>query len=201
MDRMEKMRQKMNGFGDKNCLAGFGLFELLAALLIIGLLTGMVVLGFRQTTPADQLKEFAAKLNSHVCNTWQKAILKQKTQKVIFDLKGFRCWSKDVLSELDESKDQELIPEKGDSLVEWDENIEFSNFYIDGDDELSKHHGTENVEKFWFFITSSGIAQPIMMNVTAKDLDREENYASAGLVLNPFSPQFRVYDEFKHPGQ
>ena len=196
---MEKVHQKMNGFGNKKDLAGFGLLEFLVALFIIGLLTGAVIMSFRKATPADQLKEFAAVLNTHMSKAWQKAILSKKDQKVIFDLKNNYCWSKEVASKQDGSEDQEVVPDKKDQLARWDESIEFVNFYIDGEDEIAKYSGSEGVNKLWLFITSRGIAQPIVINASIKHVDDDSDRVGLGLVLNPFSPQFRLYDEFKHP--
>jgi hypothetical protein len=54
--------------------------------------------------------------------------------------------------------------------------------------------GTENI---WFFVAASGLAQPVTINLV-DDNDRSAGRArSIGLVLNPFSAQFKEYDTFQ----
>ncbi len=78
----------------------------------------------------------------------------------------------------------------------WPKNLEIKNFYVEGSDEMERIAGRPD-GKIWFFVVPSGLAQNVIINFI-DTLDRVNNKPrTIGLVLNPFSAQFKVYDTFQ----
>ena len=76
---------------------------------------------------------------------------------------------------------------------------EIKNFFIKGRDELSTttSHATDTL---WFYITPEGVAQEVIINMLdTNDTGANNNPAQASAVLNPFTLQFTLYDEFQQP--
>jgi hypothetical protein len=54
-------------------------------------------------------------------------------------------------------------------------------------------------EEMWFYVIPGGMAQDVIINfIDTKDLYNNAP-RSVGLVLNPFSAQFKIYDTFQKP--
>jgi hypothetical protein len=53
-------------------------------------------------------------------------------------------------------------------------------------------------DKVWFFVIPEGLTQAVTINLfDTKDLLQNKKPRPVGLVLNPFSAQFSVYDQFQ----
>lgn len=175
--------------------AGFTFLELLVVVLLLGIITAIVIPNFQQRTPKYKRQEFVDKLNALAFLGWQQALQTQKLHRLFFDL------DKNIVQlEIEQQKTggkqafnvvQQVYQE---TQYKWPDNIEIKQFVINGVNEMA---GGKKVKTIWFFIVPNGLAQEVIINAidtaeqTAAGKDRE-----IGLVLNPFTAQFKAYDYF-----
>ncbi|QQR63205.1 hypothetical protein IPH67_01890 [bacterium] len=78
--------------------------------------------------------------------------------------------------------------------------IEIKQFFIEGFDEIARYQGNKNAARVWFFLVPEGMAQKVVINMFDNgSKDEKGNPRSIGLVLNPLTARFYVYDEFQKP--
>ncbi|HEV2600965.1 MAG TPA: hypothetical protein VGT41_01575 [Candidatus Babeliales bacterium] len=180
--------------GNKN---GFGLLQILITVAIAGLLTSVAVPLLSRRSPADVRKQLAAQLNTFTQHAWYRAITTGKTHQVLFDLAKNRI---EILTETDKVNDagdfifapikQSYLP----NSFTWPSTYQIKQFIIEGVDMLENFGKTNQL---WFFIVPQGLAQAVIINmVDANDLVGKKP-RQIGLVLNPFSAQFKIYDSFQ----
>ena len=179
---------------------GFTLFELLVVLAIIGIMMAVVVPNIRNLLPGKERKLFIERLNGLTRLGWQRAIVEHKLQKIAVDIKNRMMWLESATGSLKEGQ-PEFKRAKGAyvaSSLKIPQSIEIKNFIIEGFDEMSRYGAGRKTEESWFYIVPDGLAQAVTINF----LDTANRNAAGkprqfGLVLNPFSAQFKVYDGFQ----
>lgn len=187
-----------------NCKNGFTLFEILIALALIALLGTVIVPNLTTRVPAAERKAFVANLNALVGFAWQQALITNKLHKVSVDL-GKKLISVSVRSDApadSKQKDEPFEPIKQANIktsLVWPDNLVVKNFYIEGFDEAARYGSGRKMEETWFFIVPEGLAQDVVINITdTKDRSRGRP-KQIGLVLNPFTAQFKEYGTFQQP--
>jgi len=187
---------------------GFTFLELVVVIAIIGILAAIVAPNLRNRLPVYERNRFRTNINALLQIARQNAIATNKLHKIIFDLKK-RTVSVEARTnkklEKDKYEFKSISSRYLNSVYEWPENeFKFESFFIGNRDELKTIWSEKNESKIWFFITIEGIAQPVIINaLDIKDIKDTKGPEKKGngfsLVLNPFSAQFKEYDEFQKP--
>ena len=157
---------------------GFGILEILIALVIMGLIMSIAIPNLKKLLPGQQKKEFVNQVNFFTQLAWQKAITTRQVFKIIFDI------NKRTIS---------VTPEEGKPLQNtyiWPTNITIKNLYVNNEDLL--HLQGRTTYNAWFFVVPDGLTQNVILNATL-------NEKELSLVLNPFTAQFTLYDKFQKP--
>ncbi len=180
---------------------GFTLLEILIALALIGLLVGIVAPNLQRLMPQYERKQFIGRLNEILQFGWQQAIITNKICKIIFDIDTRNVSLQIATEEQDRQGDQLFKPIKGEYLktsFTWSNQFQFKQFFIEGFDEMSRFVGPKTAS-VWFYVIPEGLAQDVIINILdMKDLKNNKPRA-IGLVLNPFTAQFNIYDTFQKP--
>ncbi len=162
---------------------GFSLIELIVALLIIGIIITVGIPRLNRVG-ATVMDNFLVRLNTLVLDAAQRAVSENTTYKVLINFK-----SRPPRIEI-----RPMQPaEKMVNSMEIPSTIQIDELYINRKVEPGR-------DEAWFFITPEGLSQEVIMNV----IDRQAKESSPqlgdyGLVLNPFTRQFKLYDRFQRP--
>lgn len=176
---------------------GFTLIELLVTIAILA----MVLLAVRpiiRKRPATE--QFVQQLNLLMQRAFHNAVVTSRLHKVTVDINR-GIFVEAATGRVSARGDEEFEPLKkqyAHSSMPWPKDFEIKNFIIDGFDERGQYSGA--VEKFetWFFITPNGITQAVIINIENREnIKLTKIPRPLGLVLNPFSAQFKQYDAFQ----
>lgn len=181
------------------CKQGFGLIEILIALAIIALVGTTIVPRLWRADARQARRDLLAQLNELVGVTQQQAIITGLDHKVEFTFPAIK-----ILRATDKKSSEGNIifePVTGFALksdMVLPKHIDIKQFLIDGVDEMTRFVGA-NTKTVWFFVASSGIAQPVILNmIDKKDGVPRGKGRQVSWVLNPFSAQFKEYNEFQN---
>lgn len=181
------------------CKQGFGLIEILIALAIIALVGTTIVPRLWRTDARQERRDLLTQLNELVGITQQQGIITGRDHKVEFAFPTIK-----ILRATDKKTSEGSIvfePVTGFALkpeMVLPKHIDIKQFLIDGVDEMTRFVGA-NTKVVWFFVASSGIAQPVILNmIDKKDGIRGGKGRQVSWVLNPFSAQFKEYNEFQN---
>ena len=170
---------------------GFTFFEVIIALLVLAIIGGVIVPRLRHNNPAADVQIFSSNLNSLIFKAANLALISRSVYKVVFDFKKRISWLEKCV--VDKKSDKNIKSEN----IFWPENIDIVEFYINGTDECKKYYNAGGIETTWIYIVPDGMVQPAIINLFDRSEEKEDKKFS--MVLNPFSLQFKVYDEFKMP--
>lgn len=180
---------------------GFSLLELLVVIAIIGMLSAIIMPNIQRSTPRYEREEFIARFNTLVQYGWQQSLLTHKIHRVHVDV-AKKLISLTVASDaIDKSGDPVFKPIP-DSVYDTEcvipEQFQIKQFFIEGFDMMTKF-GRSKSAAVWFYIMPEGMVQSVVINfLDTKDM-RDDQPLSVGLVLNPFTAQFKIYDTFQKP--
>lgn len=161
--------------------AGFSLIEILVALAIVSLLAVVSIPRFRSAGPSA-IKKISLDLNKLMLDAKKMAL---ETNQII----------KINLNARSNPKKIAIIDSAGKTqkIVEWPNVIEIADFFFD------KKRG-QGTDEMWYYINSDGIAQEVIFNVVdTRERENDPQSGNYGLVLNPFTSQFKLYDTFQSP--
>lgn len=180
---------------------GFTLVEMLVVIAIIGVLGAIVMPNLSRSTPRYEREEFIARFNALLQYAWQHALMTHRTHQITVDMtkKMIYC-----LIESDE-KDRSgaavfkpIVNPTHDTTCPMPDQFVIKQFFIEGFDMMAKYSNKKS-EKVWFYIIAEGLTQDVVLNF----IDTKDTYDNKprhiGLVLNPFSAQFKEYDAFQKP--
>ena len=196
------MHQKKNGlmFG-MNKQSGFTLLEILIVVLIIGVLGAVITPNLQRTTPRYEREEFIARFNALTQLAWQQALSTNKIHQVSIDINKRSIFLLSDTGEKDRSGEPVFKPLTGlvqDTSLSIPSQIVFKQFFIEGYDMMAKFTRAKT-DEMWFYIIPEGMAQDVIVNFVDTKDTRDDDPRPVGLVLNPFSAQFKVYDSFQKP--
>lgn len=190
----------MFGLCNKN-RPGFSLTELVFAMAIVGLMVAIAIPNLFKRKPLYEQKAFVTSLNAFMAEAWQRGLTTQKIQKIVFDIPQRRVLLEQETNQQDPQGGVQFAPvvvQYAPAAPSWPEAFEIQQFFVQGADELSSSTRTTNA--VWFFVLPGGLAQEVIINMvdTTSQTDLDEG-KKVGLVLNPFTVQFKTYDEFQSP--
>lgn len=193
----------MNGFMRNNIVAGFSLIEIIFGIVLLGIIVAMVVPNFSGRVPLYQRKEFISTLNAVVRRAWVKTIESAHPHKIVFNLHQ-RTLKIQERTEQKDAAGEFIFKDVHAQYIKagfvWDERYKIENFYIEGVDEAGRHASGSQLEDIWFFIVPEGLAQEAIINILDTYDSKDGNEGKQiGLVLNPFSVEFEVYDDYQYP--
>ncbi len=193
----------LRSLGEEECIEGsalsvrgFSLIELVVAIMLIAMMATLVVPRFGGRTYRAERDKFVNKFNTMVQLAYQNALSTGKLHRVLIDID-----KKKIKLEIESGKDSQNnyqfatinIPYVKSELNF--EDFEIINLYLKKDDKLT---GRARTREAWFFISPGGMAQEVTLNI--RYLKNPENInTDFALVLNPFTVQFKTYDEFQKP--
>ena len=145
---------------------GFTLIEIVVAIAIIGFMAAIVVPNMLGPTAKAERKSFIAKLNGLLFLGWQQALITHKIHRVAFDIAHKKVYL-EVVENVDSADKSNAAQVKIDyqaTSIEWPEQFEVKNFYIEGTDEV-KAVSNKTKEEYWFYIMPDGLSQDITINL------------------------------------
>lgn len=181
--------------------SGFGLLELILAIALVGAMAVVVVPNLGMKGFREQREQFITDLNLLTKYAWQQAIVTNKVYKIDFDLMQKEV----VVMRASDSVDHEGKPTFESmpysyltNKIKIPSQFVVRNFYVESFDEMARRTGSAT-GGVWFYIIPEGLSQSVIINL----VDIKDTIAGKGravsLVLNPFTAQFGVYNEFKKP--
>lgn len=200
MGQMAKVLLKVSGSVFGKSKHGFTLIELMITIAIVAILSAVVIPNMTRSRIGYERKSFIAELNALLKYAQSHAIITYTNQQIVLDLKNHIM----ELREQTDKKDPkgEILYKKVpgayvNTTVKIPENIDVKNFIIEGFDEMGRSV-TKKTGEVWFFIVPEGMAQEVTMNfVDRNDRLYNDKPRPIGLVLNPFTAQFKEYDSFQ----
>lgn len=203
MDLMVKMLQKKTGLVPGSAKPGFGLFEFLVALAILGGLASVAVPNYLRQQAGYERKKFVTSLNALMSEVFQLGLMNEKIERIKFNLK-----QRSVTVE----QETDLYTDEGikvfmpialhyvDTKYRWPETFDFKQFFVKRQDEMLARGTHGDTDEVWFYVMPSGMAQEVIINILdSKDETVDKDGTEMSLVLNPFTLQFRRYDDFQIP--
>lgn len=174
--------------------SGFTLIELIVAIAIIGVMATIFVPRLRSpaATPIDQLTQ---KIKELTRLGYERAITTGKVHRIMFRFK------EDPSIQLEIGGDQRTslgemkffpIGAVGSlpTRIAWEDRFAIKNFYIKGFDEVARGP----LKDAFLYLLPEGLSQESVINI--RD---EKAGATRGMVLNPFTVQWAVYDTLQKP--
>lgn len=178
----------------------FTLIELLLALLVVGIIGSMMIPNLGARKPRQEREQFLSELNTLVGLAWRQAMVTGKPTKVVFDFKKNKktVSVEQVTGQKDRDGNPVSAPIKvGNAIMRFPDRYLIKNFLIERFDEMKRYGGGPRDFSTWFFIMPGGLTQEVIINLEdTKDKKAGKPYP-VGLVLNPFTAQFKIYDEFQ----
>jgi prepilin-type N-terminal cleavage/methylation domain-containing protein len=188
-------------FGINKKQSGFSLLELLVVIAIIGILSSVLVPNFQGKTPRYEREQFIARFNTLVQYGWQQALLTHKLHRITVDV-GKKTITLAMQSDEKEKSGEYAYKPLVNPVQETEciipDQIVIKQFFIEGFDMMAKFSRSKTAS-MWFYIIPEGMVQNVVVNFNdTKDI-RDNQARPIGMVLNPFSAQFKVYDAFQKP--
>jgi prepilin-type N-terminal cleavage/methylation domain-containing protein len=181
---------------------GFTLIELMLAMMIMGIMAGIMIPMIQQMRPQGVQREFARKFNELCLFAWQNALSMQKTHRIFFDFKkrliAVQIESQPSTSLTKEADFKDVDIKYVNTHYTWPDQLSFKHMYINGQEKLQQ--AGVKVTTAWFYIIPDGLTQEVIINtVDNKLLDAQGAPVKMGLVVNPFTAQVKRYDAFQKP--
>lgn len=175
--------------------------ELLIVLGIIGVLSAALVPSFRGKSPRYEREQFIARFNTLIQYGWQQALVTHKVHRITVDV-GKKLISLTVHSDEKDKSGEGVYKPLTNPVQETEciilDQINIKQFFIEGFDMVAKF-SRNKIATMWFYIIPEGMVQSVVMNFNDTKDVRDDQPRPVGMVLNPFSAQFKVYDAFQKP--
>jgi len=174
---------------------GFSFIEIIVAMMIMGIMAALVMpqLLVRGERAVDTFVADIAKITQLGI---ERAVLTGKVHRIFFDFKADEkpTMSLQVLAEKQDAGGERKFEPVGADYIKTSyplhNQIAIKNFYLLGVDKAAEGA----LKTSWYYLLPEGVSQEIIINISD-----ELTGDTAGLVLNPFSVRFTVYDTFQKP--
>jgi type II secretory pathway pseudopilin PulG len=167
----------------------------MVALTIIALLAAIISPNLGRRKPEYARQQFLGHLNALIRLAAQQAAVTRKVHRVYFDYEKYKV-AVQVKGEGKDEKGEQLYKLLKapylHSVLTWPKHFDVLEFKIEGTNEK-----ISGKNKFWFFIVPEGLAQDVTINMLDKNKAYRGKNKKIGLVLNPFSAQFKIYESFQ----
>ncbi len=179
------------------CKQGFSLIELLVAIAIVLLMATISVPAYKTLFPNIERNNFLSKLEQLTTFAWHNALTTNKINAIVFDIRESKVrvqedsGARDTTGKITLKNIQKAHVQTSMAIPK---SLEIKNFIIEGFDEASKGGRLENA---YFYIMPDGLAQQVTINMIDTAQRVGGRAQQIGLVLNPFSARFKVYDQFQ----
>lgn len=175
----------------------------MVVIAILGILTAVAIPNLFSRKPFYEQKAFVTSLNAFMAEAWQRGLTSQKIQKVGFDLQQRKVLLEQETNQLDTNGVYTFTPvvvHYAPAAPSWPESFDIQQFFVQGVDELSSQGKQRQAHTIWFFLLPGGLAQEVVINMLdTKNKGHDHEGKKSSLVLNPFTVQFKTYDEFQTP--
>lgn len=177
------------------------MIEILLVVLILGILISIGLPALKLRQPHQEREQFLAQLNTLLSVGWRQAVTTGKPTKIVFTLhqkKDGTISVEELTGQKDRTGNPISTPTKAtNARMRLPVRYRLRNFFIERFDELKRYAGERREFTTWFFIMPNGLAQEVIINLE----DMGDKYGNkgrpVGLVLNPFTAQFKIYNEFQ----
>lgn len=188
----------------KTTRPGFSFLQLVFVVAIVGVMSMTVIPNLFKRRPLYEQKAFVTTLNAFMAEAWQRGLTTQKVQKIIFNLQQRKVSLEQETDQRDAQGNRVFAPvvvEYAPAAPSWLEQWEIRQFFVQGADEIaSQSQQNRMADGVWFFVLPGGLSQEVIINmVYMHDKHSGQEGKRNGLVLNPFTVQFKTYDEFQSP--
>jgi hypothetical protein len=171
---------------------------MIVVIAIVALLAAIAIPNFQGRAPRYEREQFIARLNALCRLAQQQALVTHKLHRIRFDF-GKKIAAVEV-GEQQDKKEPVFVPVKRAYMrasVDVPERYDIRQLFIERVDEMQRFGGGRKTGEVWFYIVPEGLAQTVIINfVDKKDLVAGKP-RQIGLVLNPFTAQFKAYDTFQ----
>ncbi|MFC1845561.1 hypothetical protein ACFLX2_00360 [Candidatus Dependentiae bacterium] len=202
MAQVVEGRLKQSGSVSGMTKPGIGLIELLLAIALLGVMAAIVIPNLGTGGAREQREQFITDLNLITKFAWQKAVVTNKIHKIEFDMGMRQVTVMQASKKIDAEGKPTFEPIQHSYMntkIKIPSQLIFRNFYVETFDEMARYGAGKRTDAVWFYVVPEGLSQSVIINI----VDIKDKVAgrgkTIGLVLNPFSAQFGVYDEFKKP--
>lgn len=200
MGQKEKADLELSKFMCGTFKSGFGLLEIMVAITLIALLATVVVPNLSPKNAAQERKTFIAQLNALTRLAVTQAHATRKIHRVYIDFKQQLAHVEVQADKKDAKGDtlyQTISAPYLDNKIAWPKRYAVREYFVEGIDELAS--GNKRINEVWFYVIPNGRTQHIVINMIDMQDKKRGKPVAVGLVLNPFSAQFEVYDSFQKP--
>ena len=145
------------------------------------------------------IDKFLSDLNAFSQIAWQDTIVTGALHRVVFNFSTKRISLEKEKAfatgkQLDESQAFEpVVSAYLSNTISYSDSLAIRSFFVAGKNEM------EGSEQAWYFIGQNGISQEVMINIEDQSSANREEPDVYGLVLNPFSAQFKKYETYQEP--
>jgi len=178
----------------------FTLIELMVAIAVIAIMATIIVPNIFRLQPRYERKQFIADLNSLVRYGQQHAITSGKVQQIFVNITKKMMELRSPSGKKDaQGQDEYTLVQRMyvPTHINIPASAQIKNFIIEGFDEVGKYTNSKTAE-LWFFIVPEGLTQEVIINfLDTNDKMYNGKPRPIGLVLNPFTAQFKEYDTFQ----
>lgn len=200
MDQKVRARRVNNASVSGTSKSGFTLIEIVVALAIIALLATAISPVFSGRLPRAKREEFINKLSALTQFGWQQALITHTAHRLYFNFDKHTITLQVATDKKDSDGEPVCLTVKPlyvQTQITIPEQVRVQQFILEGFDEMSRFTG-KSTGQVWFYIMPEGLTQAVIINmVDTQDTLAKKAPRPIGLVLNPFSARFGVYDTFQ----
>lgn len=180
---------------------GFTFLELIAVLVIIGIVGGIAVPNLARLRPSYERDTFVATMQTLVRRGWQEAVVTHQMQRIFLDLeKRLVTLSRDT-GKRDKSGTpiyEQLSNTFIASSYQWPESLQLKDFFVDGVDMF--HVRGTRITHIFFFIFPSGTSQEVITNWFDQNDTRESEAGTRfSLMISPLTAKMTESYGFSKP--